>query len=108
MPPAYYLVQFYVDKEICAVPAEDTSVGAHAVCRVKWTTGQTYDAKVLASGKQSLHGTYIRTCTCSVHLTVLFIITGCREDMKKKETEFHTERDKENNAPPRKKAKVEH
>ena len=43
----------------------------------------------------------------SVHLTVLFIITGCREDMKKKETEFHTERNKENNAPPRKKAKAD-
>ena len=67
VPPAYYLVQFDVDKEVCAVPAkmlEDTSVGAQAVCRVKWTTGQTYDAKVLASGKQSLHGTYI----CTVYI----------------------------------------
>ena len=53
--PEYLVVQFEVDKEVCAVPVERlTGSGAVCVgeqCEVKWTNGETYTAKVLAQGR---------------------------------------------------------
>ena len=74
MLPEYYLVQFVVDEEVCAVPAKmvvDEDVGAVGEeCQINWTNGQTYAAKVLAFGK--LYRLYVTSslqisssmCTC--------------------------------------------
>ena len=47
-------MEFLVDKEVCAVPLKFLVSGAAVVgeeCQVKWTNGETYTARVLASGE---------------------------------------------------------
>ena len=47
-------MEFRIDMEVCAFPLKFLVSGAAVVgeeCQVKWTNGEIYTAKVLASGK---------------------------------------------------------
>ena len=48
--PAYYVVCFLLDEEVCCIPHRmivDTTTAIGEMCKVKWTDGEIYETSVL-------------------------------------------------------------